>query len=192
MEGGDPVKDAIDKGKGSATFVGLLKSAGVTDHNYSKQISVGDETATAESGHITLKTGLPLDESVMGLTQELTNKTNLSTLNGLSDQVASGKISTDDYAKGIVNTEAKGFVNKVLVASELGLKDLKSSGVNSLVDALATGKITKEQLTTIVVNSFSNATVTGDDGKPVKALDNYKAQGAALRAAEVEKEKKNN
>ena len=40
--------------------------------------------------------------------------------------------------------------------------------------------------------AFAAATVKGDDGKTVTALDNYRAQGQRLRDAQLEKEKKKN
>ena len=125
---GDPIKDAIEAGKKSPTFNALLTKTGITGENYKKSISLGTETATFSNGHVTIENGLSTNETLMGLTHELTNLTNLNSFKALDKNVASGKISADEYASGVVNTEAQGFTNKVLVAFDLGLKDLKSSG----------------------------------------------------------------
>jgi RHS repeat-associated protein len=183
------VEDIINQGKASATFTKLLKSAGITDKNMNSKIHLGSETATDNLGRITIAKGLAIDDAVVGLTHELTNESNLATLTGFTNDVVSGKISSEDYAKGVLNTEANGVVNKVLVASELKITDLKSQGtaIPELVKLYSSGKITIDQLTKTVRNSLSSATVN-ENGKKINALDYYKSEGDKLRADQIKKE----
>ena len=186
-EAGDPVKDVIDKGKGSSTFTGLLKSAGVTDANYSSIISFGSVTATNdETGDISLTSGVSMNESIIGLAHELTNKSNLAKLQSLDNDVASGKITPTAFAKGKLEVESKVLVNQIVVAKELKIKFGKGGeGMNQLVQLYSSGKITKEQLKKIITDNVSKAQVV--DLKK-SAMDVYKEQGKALREAQQKKQ----
>jgi RHS repeat-associated protein len=194
-EPGDPVKDIIDRGKKSTTFTALLKSAGVTDKNYNQIIHLGSRTVTNGEGQITVNKELSLDLKVIGLTQELTNKSNLTALNDLSDKVALGEINPTDYAKGILAKEAEGLVNKILIGKELGIKDIGGAGLNAYLKEYTSGKFTKEGLKKAILNAVSTATTAGPDGKPMSAMKNYEEQGRRIRQeqldAEKELEKKN-
>ncbi|MDJ1495242.1 RHS repeat-associated core domain-containing protein [Cytophagaceae bacterium DM2B3-1] len=177
----DPVKNVIDKGKGSATFTSLLTNAGIDDKNYNNIISFGKATTTDSKGKITLTEGNSISESVIGLSHELTNRSNLSTLNGLAISVGTGKITPVDYAKGVIKVEAKGMVNQIMVAKELGLKFGKGGeGMNQLLKAYSEKKITKEQLLEHFIKNIAGAQVVDLNRN---AMDVYKEQGQKIREA---------
>jgi RHS repeat-associated protein len=187
----DPVKAVIDKGKEkSETFKALLKSAGITDKNYSQNIKMGISTQMSGNGLITLEKGLSVELQVVKLTHELTNKTNLNELNKLSEQVAVGKITPEEYAEGIVTLEGQGMINKIIVGKDLGSTDIGSSGLNKVLAKYNDGTLSIDQVKAIINKSVSKATVRDDDGKPISAVSNYVNQGRQIRQEQLEKEKK--
>ena len=187
QEPGDPVKDIIDKGKKSATFRALMRSAGVTDANYKKIISIGADTKTTPNGKITIKEGGTVTDDALKLTHELNNKINLPKLKVVSDNVKSGKITSEQYADGILAIEAKSITKQVVVAKELGTDFGKDGGsMNSLVELLKSGKATVAQIEQLVTRFVSEATT--EDGKKLREV--YIEQGKRLRNARIEDDKK--
>jgi RHS repeat-associated protein len=196
LDGNEPVDptipEIIGKRNESKTFDQLLKSNNITEKNYSSTIKFGDDTYTDPNGKITLAKGLGINDGVIGLTMELTNKANIKKLNALSENVKSGKITSEEYANSVLNVEAEGYANKVFVALELNLNatDIKTGGnvIPQLVSRVKSGKITKEDVKGIIANLLGKAMQTDEKGNKVKGTDFYKQQGNDLRKEQLEKE----
>jgi RHS repeat-associated protein len=194
-EPGDPIKDVIDFAKlGSSKFQELLTSAGITDGNYSQNIVMNnrDKGFWVDPDNnclIYFGDGGTLDNNVLGLTHELTNKSLCDDINKNVTGVKSGSIKPKDYAKKIIEIEANGAVNKIIVGKELGL-EMPTAEEKKLVEKLKTGKITVEDLKNLALTKIEKAKVeaTGEN-----ALKYYTRQGKDLRKeakAEAREKKK--
>ena len=184
----DPI-DVINRAFKSKTFQKLQVAAGVDGNNYCEIIRYGSRTTTDNNGNITILGGVSLDQSVIHLTHELTNRKNLAKLNGFSEDVASGKITPAQYAVAIIKTELEGVVNQIIVAAEAKVKFTGEGAdhLNNLVKLYATGKITKQQLIDYF-NAGIQQMMVPDLNK--KAVDVYKEQGKKLRKERKEAEEK--
>jgi RHS repeat-associated protein len=184
-EPNDPIKEIIDKGKkGSKTFTKLLEKAGVTNSNYKKIIMLGNRTIIKGGGDIQLKSGLPINEGIIALTHELTNRTNTVELDNLSEQVSYGDISVQDYATKVMDVEAEGVVNQIVVASEMKINfgDAPGDKFGNDLIKLYTNGASIEEITNLVKEKIEKLVVGDgpDKGKKLRAV--LEARGARKRA----------
>jgi RHS repeat-associated protein len=177
----DPIKEIVDKGMQSQTFQTLYSKAGLTDTNYGSIIKMGREISNTDAnGNITINKRVSGDRAVLDLTHELTNRVNIGELNALSYQVANGKISSEDYAYGIIAIESEALVNQYVVAKELGINfGENAGGMNQVLAKFASGEISFNQLQQLVYDNMDSNKVGGADGQ--SAVDFYKQQGDDLR-----------
>ncbi|CAF3303892.1 unnamed protein product [Rotaria socialis] len=133
------IKQIIAEGKKtSTTFVSLLKSANITDANFSSNISFGNGTHTevTKEAKIVLTKSEDIKFQVIKLTHELTNRSkSAETLKSL-DNAKEGKITPKEYAKQLAQIEVAGEINQIKVASETGYryKGKEMEGLNKLID----------------------------------------------------------
>lgn len=188
-EPGDPIKEAIDQGKKSATFTNLLKSAGVTTSNYKQIIKLGNETGFFSDDKfnnlpkIQLASGLSPDQNKLGLTQELTNRANGNAFDDNIEKVAYGDITPREYAKNLIAIESGAVVNKVVVASELKLtfSGDNMGTMNGWIKSYSEGKLLKEDLKKIIISNTETFKISTGPNKGKLAIDVYEARGAHIR-----------
>lgn len=200
-EGEDPVKDIIDAGKkSSTTFTQLLTSANVTDKNYNDVIGFGNQTYTTtddgpDAGTIILQEGQSMEENILGLTNELSNRANLKDLQALNHSVKKDPsdkdaISTQEFAKKVLAIDRKGAAKKILVAAQLKM-DGKKTGLKGV--ALQIYNIYKENPKAYteegVYNALMEYSSDAVDGNGQKLLDKYQALGETLRQQVIEDDK---
>ena len=127
-ETGDPIKDAIDKGKESAMFVKLMTAAGVTDDNYSKLIKISPTNETKmnnDTGEIEIFlviNGKAKEKNATNIAFELTNRSNLELMKRNKQENDEGIKDPTQATEYKLGLEAKAASNKLLVATELKLK----------------------------------------------------------------------
>lgn len=182
------IKQIYDHGYAkSSTFRKLLTDAGVTAKNLSSIVKYGKGTATNfKSGNITLKKGESLDQLVVNLSHELTNKKNMKAGAKLADEVAEGKIIPKEYALSTVKLESEGMGNQVLVASELGMKKMDGELQTQLLTDYNSGEISAETVYK-VSEIYAPNSIIQDTGE--KAIDYYTRQGQKLYKAHQEEQR---
>lgn len=171
------IKEIIATGKkSSTTFVALMKSSGITDANYSSNISFGNGTYTEnKTGKIVLTKSSDIKFQVIKLTHEMTNRKNIKVIQATDKKVAEGKITAKEYAKQLAQIEVEGQINQVKVAAEIGYRyeGKQAEGINKLIDAYSKDK-------------------TIDLSKYIKAsnehLKTYEKQGEELREEQKKKD----
>ncbi len=186
--GDDPptLKEVIDRGKKSKTFVKLLMANDITDINYKSVIKVSDKSTTASiSGRIKLRI-TDEETSVLSLTHELTNRGNLDKVDKALDDVRSGAITPDQFAETWISLELEGIVNKIMVAAELDIKT-DNFTVNFYKKRLQDEKITEEALRSAVLNNNKNKVKIKSTGE--FAIEAYRALGQKERDKQIAKEK---
>ncbi len=201
-EAGDPIKDAIDKGKKSTTFSGLMKAAGVTSANYKTIISVGNETGITNKEinglpGIQITKGQSVNENVIDLAHELTNRKNGDAFDKAYADVGQGDITPQQYATEILKTEVEGVVNQVVVASELKMEipGNNKNTMNGWVKAYSEGKISKADLEKTVMGKLESLKVQTGPDKGKTAREVYEKKGADIRKLHTdfqEEQKKKN
>jgi RHS repeat-associated protein len=182
-EPGDPVKDIIDRGKKSETFSALLKSAGVSNSNYNSIISLSNRTGLTFENKIQLDKGQTSTDLVLGLTHELTNRTNGEDMQKASDAVSYGDITPKEYATKILQIEVSGIVNQIVVASELKIEYSRAGKkeMNSLIQDYSSGKLSLENLQKLVENKIDKATIQTGPDKGLNARQVYEKRGEHMR-----------
>ena len=128
QQGSQPtLKQILDRaGNKSKTFTDLLSSAGVTVENANSIISFGTETVTdLETGLITLQKGVSIDQSIIGLAHELTNRINRSETIKYYEAVAAGPenggITPEKFAVAIIASELPAAANQIIVGADLNI-----------------------------------------------------------------------
>ena len=132
------VKEIIANGKkNSPVFAALLKSANITDANYSENISLGTQTYTEidKSAKIVLAKDANIKSQVIGLTHELTNRNKMAATLKAQENVRRGRITPKAYAKQLAQIEVDGEINQVKVAADTGYryKGKGTEGLNKLI-----------------------------------------------------------
>ena len=195
---GDPIKDVIDKGNNSAKFRELSKKLGITKTHYAQLISSGDRTNVyRDNGKGPLKIQLDATAStsanVIGLTHEMTNKSNEKALIKNEADVTSGKVTATEYATKILTIEAGATLNQVIVSSELSIpfEGQGAATMNNYVKAYKNGT-SKEDILKDMVASSAEAIFTSGPDKGKKVMEAYEARGEERRTKQLEKEKKGN
>ena len=161
----------------SNTFRKLLTAAGITSKNVSSSVKYGKGINTnSKTGRISLKSKESIDQLVVDLAHELTNRKNRTANNKLGKDVAEGTIKPTEYAKSVVKLESVGVGNQVIVASELNMTKLDGKEDNLLtdynsgaIDAAGVYKAAEANAPNLIIEE------TGE-----KAIDYYTNQGQRL------------
>jgi hypothetical protein len=198
-EPGDPVKDAIDRGSNSKSFQSLLKTAGINKTNYKDIITSGDGTYLFTKGNdktlrIQIDKNSSLNENVLGLTHELTNRINGSTLAKALNDAGSGAISPSQYADIVLNTEAQGIYNKLVVGSELGIKfeGEESQYMNEYLTLYKSGKVSKTDFMKRLEKDVGSFVIANGPDKEKSARTVYEERANKKREEQKAKGEKNN
>ena len=178
------IKQIIDKGKKSSpTFAVLIQTAKITDDNFGQIISFGDITATtiSKEARITLTQSNDINEQIIKLTHELTNRiTNPNAINAYS-QVERGIITPSEYAILIAQNEKNGTVNQIKVAAEIGYRFKDNMTINQLIEDYKSDNR---------INLFKRLLVSQDHFEEYKA-DGKKARQNYLKLNSGEKNESN-
>jgi RHS repeat-associated protein len=185
----DPLANIIKKGKSSSqTFNSLMNKAGVNESNMHEIITFGIESnSNPYTRLIDIDRNANLDNQILGLTHELTNRINSKKLAENMTKVRLGKITPEQYAENAIKIEAKGIVNQIIVAAEgdFVFEGPGSDRMNELKTQYQNGDITKRQLKKTIKNEL-NTTVNKWGNK---AKDSYRKEGESYRKAQLEREK---
>jgi RHS repeat-associated protein len=194
---GDPIKDAIDKGSKSKQFQVLLKNAGISKTNYKNYVTTGDGTFVYQTkGDKTIKIQLDkgnnINQNIIGLSHELTNRANGESLSKALVDATSGAINPKEYATKVLNTEAAAVFNQIAVASELKIafEGQGAASMNDYVKAYSSGNFSKGEIMKDIVQNLDNAKFATGPNKGKNAREVYEKTATDARAAQVEKEKK--
>jgi hypothetical protein len=174
------LQELITYGKGSTRFKSLLSQAGITGNNYSSQISFGSSTKTESTApyKITLnKTSL--QETILGLAHELTNRINGVALAKFTTDVGAGTITSAQYADRVLGVEAKGVMNQIVVGSQLNMQP-SVAGNQPYYEEYKTGGTTEAALIKKINKNIRKINLANGGGN---AYEFYRKQGAAYRKA---------
>lgn len=110
--------------KYSSTFTELLNRSGINLTNYHNEIisTIEISGTTVKTKKISLQQTFDIQESVINLTHELSNRINCSKFLENEKLVQEGKISPLSHAKKCAELEVFGEINQIKVASEIGYR----------------------------------------------------------------------
>lgn len=175
-EAGDPVKDAIALGQQkSATFNTLVNQTKITAENYTNYIVYGENGTNMNygTGKIELTANKTPEEYVIDLAHELTNFKYTRKMYELYTKAEAGSIGAEEFADGVLQIEAEGAYNQVLVASEAGIR-FNDKDMDNFLDRYNNKKLTKEDLMKEISANASNAQMENGQSAKENYMRDYK------------------
>jgi len=189
---GDPIMDAIILGKKSETFRRLLDATRITDNNFSEKISLTKNGTGTDPDlqKITLQDGQTIERNVIDLAHELTNLKNAPEQGSLKFDATEGVITAEQFADGMLKTESEAIYNQIVVASELKIK--LNNEMDTFLDDLNAGKMTKDQLKTNIDRLLPNAIIDDGSGDKRSTRQAYMKDYEAIRKKDSGNKSMNN
>jgi len=189
---GDSIMDALILGEKSETFRSLLDATRITDNNFSDKISLTKNGTGTDPDlqKITLQEGQTIERNVIDLAHELTNLKNAPEQGSLKADAIEGLITAEQFADGMLKTESEAIYNQIVVASELKIK--LSNEMDTFLNDLNAGKMTKDQLKTNIDRLLPNATIDDGSGDKRSARQAYMEDYEAIRKKDSGNKSRNN
>ena len=189
---GDSIMDALILGEKSETFRSLLDATRITDNNFSDKISLTKNGTGTDPDlqKITLQEGQTIERNVIDLAHELTNLKNAPEQGSLKADAIEGLITAEQFADGMLKTESEAIYNQIVVASELKIK--LSNEMDTFLNDLNAGKMTKDQLKTNIDRLLPNATIDDGSGDKRSARQAYMEDYEAIRKKDSGNKSMNN
>ncbi len=200
-EPGEPIVDVVRRLKEtSATFSGMMRTAGITLENVNQFISYG--TQPGYRGGITITNTNDRKTNIVDLSHEVTNMiygiqidgVQADFKNGVGNETSRAEElrNNENYAKSIVDIENNGILNQIAVAYETGTPLGGSEGLGTLIAAshYKTGMIEAngdpqkiEKVKQDVLNEIKESTKTIAAGPHAgeDAIKHYKQQAQDIR-----------
>jgi RHS repeat-associated protein len=174
------LQDVINYGKGSQRFTSLLNQAGINEINYSSEISFGTGTVTSSAAPYKIKLKkTSLQQTTIGLTHELTNRINGKLLEKLRTDVGAGIITPEQYAERVLEVEANGVLNQIVVGSQLKMQ-ASVAGNQPYYELYKSGAAKEDALIKSINKNIRKINLANGGGN---AYDSYKKDGAGYRKA---------
>jgi hypothetical protein len=183
----EKLDEVWDKGNKIESFKALAKKADVTIENLHTVVVMGNSTVTNPfNGQITLIRTKTVDELIVDLAHEMTNRLRRSQHVKAIKEVKSGSKTPEQFADKILDIEMEGIKNQVKVASKLQDFDFRLKAMNDFLRRYKAGELSDKQLLAAIHEQIETA--VNEDGESAK--DAYIQDGENYRNAQLEREKR--
>ncbi len=162
------IKNATSK---SNRFKSLMLANQLTLSNINQTVKSSNRSFySPEHDQIALNVLRSPSIAVISLTHELTNRSKEADIVQLRQKLLNFEISPEEYALGALAIEGYGYVNKVIVASELKLKSTGDTYTDYLLSEYNAGNMTEQDILNDYMSQLQNVIIK-DTG--LNAIDTY-------------------